>query len=552
MYSTGRTVDGFLAAESHQRFAEACAQPYNPDPTRRVLDFSSGVIDMSNKLTDVYKKVYVRRCYSPMFDESILVSQPFGVSPGTRRESPVIVGTPGTGKTFKRMYDCHRFLNMAASRGLSVHILFQKADGMGNKAVHVVQQDLGQAPEALRFEADQMDALTSLCRCWESQEHLVVSLVDVSQGKYLCHPVETSTTWFYTSPNSEFMRDRERKKPAEGCHVDIIMPIWCKAELSHANGILGLMLTDQTIDHRFSRHGGSARAVLDEKGFAEAEVAFESRLQTLDSDWVRAVTGASLTAMDVTSLSHCFFHITCKVVAPTELSSMFERLSVSHENPNEGASPGEDPLGQETADWNLKEIKVLWASPYAKHSLAEAAMTTLTREMKALLSSNDTAPGAKGELIEALWFEWFIMGACPGCAESRFELRELGDTQADRLPTPGVACLTSLLKAIPPITRKWFSKHKMAATLREQIQGLGTNSALLLQALEFQMQAIDGILLWKTSEHVYIFFLQSTIQRSHDASQAPSEYLDSLVEACLAALDPNVKAWVTPLVANVD
>jgi hypothetical protein len=106
------------------------------------------------------------------------------------------------------------------------------------------------------------DVLLKQMASWEIQGDLVVTLADVSEGKYKSLSVQTEMVWYFTSPNAKLLQASDRLKGGHG--EDVYMPLQTDEELTDMRNTLKdshLMyrITDQTQEERVAKYGKPPR-----------------------------------------------------------------------------------------------------------------------------------------------------------------------------------------------------------------------------------------------------------------------------------------------------
>ena len=478
------------------------------DTMAQILEFPQGYIDMTNKLKPEKTKVFVRECYPPLYEKMVTMSK---LLEDPSKHSPVpvfILGTPGCGKSLFRMYVCHRLLQRAREVGKAAYILFQKAEeGDECKTVYVVCQEVGMEATTLEYRREHHMDLSRSVAGWEKAGALVVSLVDVTKGKFKNVAVKTEHMWHFSSPNPDLVSHKDRRKTN---FADLYMPLWSLAELKLAQQVLDLVITavkrggycdpegvtgaGELIEHRFHLFGGSARAVLENPSQTDKDVK-----NALADTRFRGGLAATLEAdpEDLSALaSHSLFHV--------------------------DADADFDPTFH-------------WASPAIKARIAEAALAVHSNKIDALLSSR-FAPGIKGEMVEALWFQRFKLASHVGTDTNALALRPIGTKE---LPStaPTIGVVHSRLSDLGKLEEIWCSKDVMAAKIQE-LQAMVTKEptrVFLLRPYEDDMMALDGFLIFTAQEKVCTLFLQATIAETHRTGVEATKYFAQLADAATAS-----------------
>jgi hypothetical protein len=453
-----------------KQFAQDCAVVY--DAKTNVMGFSGGLIGMNNDYSNP-RSVFIRSCYGPLF-EKILAKAGLTADAIPSRAAPIyILGTPGVGKSFMRPYCCHRLLSLAAATGKSVYILFQK---VGKRAFVVVKESAAE-PTTIVFPSEHLDHLRAQVSLWEQAGALVVSLVDVSEGRIdLVSLVETKQVWYFSSPNESLMKSADRRK--DGCFqaVDLYMPVWTLEELLECNTVLELGISVPEIVRLYARYGGSARAVLEDPDEAE-RLAVDRLAEVKTAQGPDALL--RLPEKDLaTRASHTFFHVSA--------------------TPDEGG-------------WDFESPIYFWASNLATHRVAAAALANKDQSVIGIMNDTSVASVSKGFLIEALWFERFRLATRARSKDNQMGLKKLTSKARSkaRLPAPDPTVLCAGLKRIPKIEEQYHPKDKMQAALEEVITNFRHDStAQLLIPFESDMKAVDGILVFWLDSSPCVLFLQ--------------------------------------------
>ena len=472
-----------ISAPAYVQFAQNCA--INFDPDRKVLEFPEGYIDMDNIVKSQKKKIFIRSCYAPLYEESLRLSNIN--NPTSDPVSIFILGTPGCGKSLFRMYFCHRLLDMAKTQTKDVYILFQKAK---NNIFVVKKKFFDENATTLTYELVGDLLLRANIYQWEQDGCIVVSLIDVSNGIYDVG-ITAKYQYYFSSPNDVLIADKDRLK--SGSRIDVYMGLWSIGESKMANEVLQLDISDSIIEERFYKFGGSARAILDKPELSET---FLKKALTSLKNSKSLIRLLSMPEEDLASgFSHSLFHIT-------------------------------------STDKNFTTAKYQWASLPIKQMVAEIALKQLTHELEGIMNSSYIAPGTKGEMIEALWFERFILATKSDSKENKMDVKEFSIPPLLSLTVSEMHyCLTHFTH----ITLHWCSTDLMSDYLLKALVDIrltDAHSAILLRPHEFMMMAIDGIIITRLVDKICVFYLQATIAKNHSTSVRAAAYLDSLTENC--------------------
>ena len=478
-----------ISDPAYIQFAQNCAIDFVP--ARKLLEFPQGCIDMDNTLNPANKKIFIRSCYAPLFEQALNASNI--KQPLKRPVSPFILGTPGCGKSLFRMYFCHRLLDMANTQKKDVYILFQKANAdVRNKSVFVVRKLVSDGnATTLTYRPEATSQLSADVNTWEHQDAIVISLIDVSQGKYLTVAVGTKYNCYFSSPNRELTKDKDRLKTRSV--IDLYMGLWLLSEAKEANHILQLGILDSDIEYRFFKFGGSARAILENPALAE---------EYLKDALIKIGLNAPLSTLlcksetDFASeFSHSIFHVTS--VSPNFTIAQFQ-----------------------------------WASTPIKQMVAEIALKKMTHELEGIMNSPEIPLGTKGEMVEALWFERFVLATQSDSKENMMTVNDFSSLSASLVKESDLSkCLTSFTV----IKIRWGSKNVMLEALQKALVDIRTEAhPILLRPQEFDMMAIDGIIVMRLNDRICVLYLQATIRKEHPTSINAAKYLDSLIAICSA------------------
>ena len=479
-----------IANPLYVEFAQKCAVEF--DPARKVLEFSSGYIDMDNLLKVQMKKILVRACYAPLYQKALEMSHlnDSCLDP----VSIFILGTPGCGKSVFRMYVCHRLLDSAKIQNKNIYVMFLKADESAGATttVYVICKKLDEAnATTLVYSPEARDQLCMDVRKWDVEKSCVVSLIDVSRGIYKDIAVSTRYRWYFMSPNTSLIKDKDRLK--SHCAVDFFMDLWSLAELKYAKDVLLLSVSESDIEEYFYKFGGSARSVLDNPVLAQSflnaalfDISNKKQLQNLlrKSEIELASTA-----------SHSIFHVTNKGL--DFLNPVYQ-----------------------------------WASSPIKQLVAEAALQQNTVELEGIMNTPFLGPGTKGEMIEALWFERFVLATKSKSKDNMMSLIEFSVTPS---LFPSASQLLHCLKNFMFMKSLWVSKNSMSTHLQQALKDIlqmDTHHAILLRPHEFNMMAIDAILITRVEARIFVLHLQATIAEAHTTHENAAIYLNSLACNC--------------------
>ena len=325
---------------------------------------------------------------------------------------------------------------------------------------------------------------------WGLKCSIVVSLIDVSNGIYAGGVGTAKYRYYFSSPNINLMNDKDRLKSGSG--IDIYMGLWSLEESIMANILLQLKISDSEIEDRFYKFGGSARAILDKPELADNFLS--KAIISLECNTSLTQLLSMSPEILASSFSHSLFHVTI-------------------------------------VDLDFTVPKYQWASVYIKQLVAGVALKEMTYELEGIMNSN-IAPGTKGEMIEALWFERFVLATKSDSKENVMTVKEYSISP---LLSPTQAELHECLISFNDIELRWCSKDSMVRHLLNacsDIPQISSHSAIFLRPHESTMMAIDGILITRLKERICVFYLQATIADNHPTSENASKYLDSLVIAC--------------------
>ncbi|GIQ80780.1 LOW QUALITY PROTEIN: hypothetical protein KIPB_001634 [Kipferlia bialata] len=501
-------------------FARVCALPYDSKKTH--LEFPYGLIDMSNSIKKGVTKVYIRKCYGPLFKRVVKESKMFD-----KTSSPVpvfITGTPGCGKTFFRVYSCWRLLNHIRDKQLRGRVLFQKGTTNG-KDVPVTIISLDARPDATctdvtvrRVGAGSHQPLSALVEGWQSEGDLVVSLTDVAYGKYTEVPAFCNHNWYFTSPHKLIVCNTTKNK-MDG--VNLYMGLWTLAEIKRAVRNLGLrvvpvrgrrgemsysdpesMTDSQILEHRFRLFGGTARAVLDKP--AVVSLAIDQALVRLSTDTTVLMDmiyegGESLLAAQY---SDSLFHI--------EADGDF--LPSYH-----------------------------WATPAIRAKAARIAVTNQLSRVRSILYDQDIPhpQSPSGLILEELWFQWFLLLSCGDSRHPMFSVKEIGRYRTScsgpypSAPTPDSVYETLQdISLTAPIKRLWYPLAHMKRKLKEPLKAMiaGDTSPVLLRPHEPNISALEGVLLLHVDSKPCVLFLRCTVRAEHSTPFNPSLFSDTLLD----------------------
>eukprot|EP00657_Telonema_sp_P-1_P010031 TRINITY_DN432_c0_g2_i1.p1 TRINITY_DN432_c0_g2~~TRINITY_DN432_c0_g2_i1.p1 ORF type:complete len:413 (+),score=73.16 TRINITY_DN432_c0_g2_i1:200-1438(+) len=333
---------------------------------------------------------------------------------------------------------------------------------------------------------------------WQRSGELVVTLADVSDGMSENLSAPTKYIWYFSSPNRDLLNRPDRRKPNSECEV--YMPLQSLAELIDMRDKLKLSnarydISSEELKERASKYGNVPRWVFDNPQEAEAratrklgEALFTGNLSiTLKLDVADIAQYAS----------HTFFHVTVQKSADR--------------------------------DWDFKCPSYQWASTFALHRVAQAALEEIDDKILAEINKSVHAGSVKGFLIEALWFERFVAASKAGQQGNKMSLKQFGTK--GRLEHPDGAELLKLLKNMDNLRDMYCSKHDMACTLANEIKIMKPGTQLLVISHESDMMAIDGVLVCMVDEVFKVLFLQATINNKHPTNEAATTYLDSLIKA---------------------
>lgn len=480
-------------------FAKACA--LEVDVSVRILEFPEGYIDMDNNLKPEKKKLFIRDCYPILYDKMVAMSKLLE-DPSECSPVPVfILGTPGCGKSVFRMYVCNRLLQLARHNGRSVYILFQKAEEDGPKTVHVVCQKFGEDVAAFTFLKHHENQLSEFVNLHERSKDLVISLVDVTKGKYKNVAATCGHMWYFSSPNVELVNHKDRFKTPV---VDLYMSLWHLKELKKARQVLNLQINaihnenytdppdetspDSIIEHRFHAFGGSARAAFENPErteiFIKKELAnvtfFEALIPLLDANPEEVCA----------RVSHSLFHV----------------------------DAGNDC-----------KARYQWASPIIKARVADAALKTHDQKIEGFLNS-EISPGAKGEILEELWFQRLVLATRSTKKSNQMALRRVGPySNNETIAAPDQKNLRDRLRNLPEIQTKWHDAEHMGNALESVLSNFKSCEAIMLRPFEFTMMAIDGILVFDLKGELCVLLLQATIASAHRTGRHASDYLHGIV-----------------------
>ena len=450
---------------------------------------------MDNIIKSGKKSIFVRSCYAPLYEESIRISNVN--DPAVDPISVFILGTPGCGKSLFRMYFCHRLLNMAKTQNKDTYILFQKADtnAPATKSVFVVKKaNSDESATMLTYRPESVLQLSIDVNLWQRQGSLVVSLIDVSSGLYQNVSVITRYSFLFSSLNSLLVDVKDRLK--SNSVKDVYMWLWLLEECKEANKVLKLGISDVDIEHRFFRFGGSARAVLENPALAQSFL--DKALKSISVQSNQPLCNLLTASEDeVASLfSHSLFHITCG-----------DSFTIP---------------------------KYQWASLRIKHLVAAIALEQMTNELEGIINSPLVASGTKGEMVEALWFERFVLATKSASKGNLMTLKELS---IKPISSPSASDLLTCLTSFINIEVRWCSKDLMSNYLQKALEDISQPhfvGVILLRPHEFTMMAIDGIIVFRLGSRVCVIYLQATIRETHPTSEKAAEYLDSLTTICSA------------------
>jgi hypothetical protein len=476
------------------------AEPF--DPNAKVLVFPKGAPDMYNEFDGDPSKIFIRECYEPLYQKV-----------KDEKKETFILGNPGIGKSLFRMYVAHRLLN--DTKG-DLCILFQKADTakVGPRDIIVVKR-VGGVVSALVFKPTDAhkSALESFVEQWVKSSIKVVSLVDVSHGVLKC-PVGTTRTWYFSSPNEKITgtEGKERRKVAFPPPLWYML-LWSLAELRHANTALGLGKDDCELEERFLHFGGCARAVLEVED--KGEEFLKMALKTVqDVGLQRALFS------DDGGLSVCASHSFILVNATADF--------------REGSK-----------QWVSEFVKARVAAVFLEHHFSAAV---------ALIQSQPTNSGYKGELVEQLMLQFLAYSTLvgKGVAMSARPLKESTSPGAMKLEEVKTSLTTAAPmrlygdlkfdKEHPYSERRFVPKAGMADAVAQAIRDVSKRpdrSCILLQPLEPTMAGVDAFLVIKMLSVIYKCDLQVTSAKDHPVTKLAAEFMGKVeraaVEACTSA-----------------
>jgi hypothetical protein len=478
------------------------------------LVFEHGAFDMDNKIDEDLTKVYVRKCYELLFDRMAVVSP---LEQHKDHGGVFVLGTPGVGKSMFRNYVCRRLVQRAREAEKALMVLFQKADKDGaTQPIYVLgYSEKGDMLEVLKYGPEANGALYARIDAAHTDgTTIVVSLIDVSAGEYKSCRVSTHHMWFFSSPNYALMTASDRLKGHSRAASDLWMPLWDMDEVLDAWAVLfdglppavppdgddlcsafapGTALPKEAVVRRVQEYGATARVAFARQLQEQVVQKFDEKLS--DKLWTAELLPTlSESIHSVTArASHSLIH--ADVVFP----------------------------------FTLKQRTLRWASAKIKATVAAAALKDKDFCHEALLVA-DGGPSFKGEMVEALWFERFVLATAVGCRENQVSLACVTRSKRDQ----AVRTLQERLASFVSMDQRWCSKRVMAAAT-ESACDVGTTDredvAVLLRPFESDMMAVDGVLVFRMGDVVWCLLLQATIAKNHGTKETAAAYLETLVAA---------------------
>ena len=156
-----------------RRFAHACV---NHKVENEVLDFGTPIFGMQNSLSPRDTKLFV----PPFYEDIFLEGLEWLKHDTSERLDPMILGQPGTGKTYLRNYIAHRLVKEFAK----VVIIFAKGQGEKYAKIpfHVIVVDNGVLSDCFTVSYEGETHLQSFVEKWRQASFVIQCLLDVSYG----------------------------------------------------------------------------------------------------------------------------------------------------------------------------------------------------------------------------------------------------------------------------------------------------------------------------------------------------------------------------------
>ncbi|GIQ80310.1 hypothetical protein KIPB_001087 [Kipferlia bialata] len=235
------------SSAQHNMYATACAT-LPLDQYGVTVTFTGGTIDMDNEIDSDAERVFLRPCYERIINALIRTSHigPQMQPPTGKHRKAFVLGTPGTGKTVCRNVACAALVQQCISHHASAHIIFQKASGASRLETPVVHVSAGGEVSGSLVGASE-EILGPMVAKWQRQGDLVVSLIDVSEGRYRRNVTKTKVEWYFSHPDESLIKNKDRLKSHH--NNDMWMPLWTLKELQTAReGLFPFQAGDSVVD----------------------------------------------------------------------------------------------------------------------------------------------------------------------------------------------------------------------------------------------------------------------------------------------------------------
>ena len=208
------------------------------------------------------EKIFVRKCYKSMYDKMLEV-----IRSDTKGNVMTVMGTPGIGKTVFGLFVMYKLLQEGKSvmyyhGGLNMYFLFAS---QGSSVLAAARKKGFEVPGpnatgyvgriTTHDKDDTEKAGKRLVFFLESQPELYY-VHDPPKGGIDLRDLIRCKTIIVSSPH------RGNTNTMKNHQILFYMPIWTREELALGNKHFGTGMTDQVLQQRWDKFGGSARWVL--------------------------------------------------------------------------------------------------------------------------------------------------------------------------------------------------------------------------------------------------------------------------------------------------